>query len=511
MSPQNNNKNSGASENIQNAAANNNSITGKPQGTNANVAHANNISAGTAAQNKGPIAPESAKSISPVNTSANAKGTQKAESASGTEKKVNGKAAKSMDWSQYSNPHNSEWYAAETKDESAAKAENASGAEQKPKGKTESAAKAESTGVSADKKQIKGEGAAKAQGKPKVSAQERAAIKQEEQFIKQSERIAKKAQQASEKSKKSPEFEKLTLEEQELQEQQKNLRKMRHMRRRRQFLGVVALFLIVVGIFSIFSSATGLIINAFDDTELVEEYSERMRYVVALDPLPFEDMNEAPLTTLLFAAMSHAIVSQEDLSEFEYNEIGAIYLPVDVLNVAIDELYGPDIQFNFADFNLNGLDFIYDAEREAYLMPLTSVPTDFVPIAQGMRRSGSTHIVTIGYDIPYDTVIQPVKYNDFVFTRNEDGNYYLSAIRTSELQANVASSSEQTVLDGAAPPTLEQDTAEIFNEALDETMNEPTSEVASEVTSDATTSDIASEATTGEDTSEATTSEATGE
>ncbi len=473
MGPQNNIKNSGANENTQNTAANNNNIINTPQGANANGANAKNkVVQGTATASVNPKAPKSATAASAANASVKAPDNSNAASATATGQKPIGKPAKSMDWSQYSNPHNSEWYAAD-----------------------ENTTNAQIGGKSADEKQIANGNAAKAQNKAKVSASERAAIKQEEQLIKQSERIAKKAQQDSEKSKNGTEFQKLTLEEQELQEQQKNLRKMRHTRRRRQFMGVISLFLITVGIFSIFSAAAGLIRNAFDDTELLEEYSERMRYVVALDPLPFEDMNEAPLTTLLFAAMSHAIVSQEDLSEFEYNEIGAIYLPVSILNIAIDELYGPDIQFNFADFDLSGLEFIYDAEREAYLMPLTSVPTDFVPIAQEMRRSGNIHTVTIGYDVPYDTVIQPVKYNDFVFTRNEDGNYYLTAIRTSELQANVAVSSEQTVLEGTAPPTLEQDTAELFNDALDETINE---QVTSEVTnSEAATSEVVSSQANG--------------
>ncbi len=301
----------------------------------------------------------------------------------------------------------------------------------------------------------------------KKTSNESAQNKEQEQLKKESERIEKKAQNAQKKqNKENDSNSKLTLEEQNLKEQEKQTRKMRLVRRRRQITGLFSLFLILTGLFTIISGAVGIFTNVFDDTEIRLEYEERMRYVTALDPLPFENINDAQLTTLLYAAMSHAISNEENMDNFEYSEIGALYLPISVINQAVFELYGPDVQFNYSDFTLNSLSFTYDAEREAYLMPITSVPTDFTPIVEDLKRSGNTHIVTIGYDVPYDTVIEPIKYNDYIFTRNDNGNYYLSAIQTSSFAPPDVNSSE------VQEPTAIAEPGTVFNSAVEETLPE---------------------------------------
>ena len=94
-----------------------------------------------------------------------------------------------------------------------------------------------------------------------------------------------------------------------------------------------------------------------------------------------------------------------------------------------------------------------------------------------IRREGDTQRVTVGYLSQYNedgslilntSEITPVKYYDYIFTRN-DGNYYLSAIVSSDMTAS--SSSEET------------DSADSVPNAQDQLMEQLAPETDSQVTS----------------------------
>ncbi len=84
-------------------------------------------------------------------------------------------------------------------------------------------------------------------------------------------------------------------------------------------------------------------------------------------------------------------------------------------------------------------------------MPLTSAPTSFAPIAEELKREGNTLRLTVGYDVPYDTIIEPVKYLDYIFTRNEDGNYYLTSLVTSQKKVETESDESQATSEAVMP------------------------------------------------------------
>ncbi len=145
----------------------------------------------------------------------------------------------------------------------------------------------------------------------------------------------------------------------------KKNKQLRRRRRFRQLLGTLVVFLVVVGIFSIATSAFNLLGSAFDISDEMPQYQERIKYLVALDSLPFEDLSSAPTETLIYSAMYQAIDEQTS-ENYERDENGYMYLPIADINEAVLDLYGPDVQFNYITFNYSAFVFTYVPEKQAF-------------------------------------------------------------------------------------------------------------------------------------------------
>lgn len=124
-----------------------------------------------------------------------------------------------------------------------------------------------------------------------------------------------------------------------------------------------------------------------------------------------------------------------------------MYLPTIDIDKAAAELYGPDFQFTYETFEDHGMTFEYVAEKQAYLLPVTSAVNDYFPKVERIKREGNTKRVTVGYLSPFSAGgefssnmdITPTKYQDYIFTKI-DGEYYLSAIVASEMKPESSSS-----------------------------------------------------------------------
>ena len=216
---------------------------------------------------------------------------------------------------------------------------------------------------------------------------------------------------------------------------QKERNALRRRRRWRQLLGAVVCLLVVIGLVSVVSGGVRLTATLFDDSELKAEYVLRLRNLVALDPVPFDSIEEANQNTLLNALIWSSISEDKD---YERDEVGAMYLPTADIDAAAAELYGPDVHFTYQ----------YVEEKQAYLLPITSVITDYYPQVEEIRREGDTVRVTVGYlsqfssgtDFSPDMQYAPVKYQDYLFRRDGD-NTYLYAVTESEMKPAASSSS----------------------------------------------------------------------
>lgn len=225
---------------------------------------------------------------------------------------------------------------------------------------------------------------------------------------------------------------------------QKEKSALRRRRRWRQLLGAVVCLLVVIGLVSVVSGGVRLTATLFDDSELKAEYVLRLRNLVALDPVPFDSIEEANQNTLLNALIWSSISEDKD---YERDEVGAMYLPTADIDTAAAELYGPDVHFTYQTFEDRGLTYQYVEEKQAYLLPITSVITDYYPQVEKIKREGDTVRVTVGYlsqfssgtDFSPDMQYAPVKYQDYLFHRDGDKTY-LYAVTESKMKPAASSS-----------------------------------------------------------------------
>ncbi len=242
---------------------------------------------------------------------------------------------------------------------------------------------------------------------------------------------------------------------------------LRRRRRLRQLLGAAVCFLVVVGAVSLVSSGVGLVAQLFDDTDERNEFASRLNTLVALDPVPFNDLSEANQSTLLSAAIWASIDTVNN--EYERDENGSMYLPTLDIDKTAAALYGPDFKFTYDTFIDHDLTYEYVPEKQAYLLPITSAINDYSPLVTKIKReSGGVKRVTVGYvnafsaagEFNPNAAPEPVKYQDYLFRKGNDG-YYLYAIVESETKVSTSASADSSQ-PNFGPENL------IFQEALRE-------------------------------------------
>ena len=100
------------------------------------------------------------------------------------------------------------------------------------------------------------------------------------------------------------------------------------------------------------------------------------------------------------------------------------------------------------DFSDQGADFEYDEDKQAYIVPVTSLPTGFTPKVEKIKTGGGEKIVTVGYISPAtncndDPSGAVSKYVDYIFQK-QGGEYYLVAVRESAMQVELSADNSQT-------------------------------------------------------------------
>ena len=249
--------------------------------------------------------------------------------------------------------------------------------------------------------------------------------------------------------------------------QTKEERERMRRRRRRQLLGGVLCILIVFGVVSVITSVGRVVGSLFDDSEERAEYEKLLAPMVMLDPVPFDSLETADQDLLLQAAIWEAIYNEDisDESKYERDESGALIMPtVDVdKNGAL--LFGPNYTLNHHTFEADGMQFVYDEEKQGYIIPITGTTSAYTPKVVKIKTSVKEKRVTVGYVAPptgfsLDGTLSteqgdPAFYYDYLFTRQGDG-YYLTAITTSETKPENNSSSASSQPQDPAGETEEQ-------------------------------------------------------
>ena len=220
----------------------------------------------------------------------------------------------------------------------------------------------------------------------------------------------------------------------------------------RQVVGSVALLLALIGLFTVLGWIVGLVRSALDDSALRKAYRDRLYGMVMLDPVAFDDVNSVDPGVFKQAAIWGTVYQVQNsggsLDQYERDpDTGSAMIPALEVDTYIANLLGPEYKVPEGTFSTEEFVYQYDEEKQAYLVPVTSSVAQYTPTVEKISRRDGKRIVTVGYvptatnnatgELSLTAPTEPTKYMDYVFTRGENRQWYLTALRESEMQVEV--------------------------------------------------------------------------
>lgn len=218
----------------------------------------------------------------------------------------------------------------------------------------------------------------------------------------------------------------------------------------RQVVGGAALLLALIGLFTVLSWVVGLVRSALDQSSLYDDYRDRLYGMVMLDPVAFDDVSSVDSGVFKQAAIWGTVYQVQNsggsLDEYERDpDTGSALIPALEIDTYISNLLGSDYQFEEGSFSTSEFVYQYDEEKQAYLVPVTSSVALYTPTVEKITKKDGQRIVTVGYvptssnsstgELNLTAPTEPTKYMDYVFTRGENRQWYLTALKDSDMKA----------------------------------------------------------------------------
>lgn len=278
----------------------------------------------------------------------------------------------------------------------------------------------------------------------------------------------------------------------------------------RQILGAAALLLALIGLFTVFGWVVSALRTALDDSGRRASYADRLYGMVMLDPLPFDDVNEVDPGVFKQAAIWGTVyeIQREggSLDQYERDpDTGSAMIPKLEIDTYIANLLGPDYQLTDGSFSTDEFVYQYNEEKQCYLVPVTSSVAQYTPEVEKITTSGGKMYVTVGYipttsnstsgELSLTAPTEPVKYMDYVFTRGENREWYLTALQESEMKVEATPEPSPTA-------AVVQDTQSMVESQLNSSMTDAASGAQEETTQpESSAEEPAAESTESEETS----------
>lgn len=274
----------------------------------------------------------------------------------------------------------------------------------------------------------------------------------------------------------------------------------------RQILGAAALLLALIGLFTVFGWVVSALRTALDDSGRRASYADRLYGMVMLDPMPFDDVNSVDPGVFKQAAIWGTVYEIQknggSLDQYERDpDTGSAMIPKLEIDTYIANLLGPNYTVTDGSFSTDEFVYQYNEEKQCYLVPVTSSVAQYTPEVEKISTSGGKMYVTVGYipttsnsasgELSLTAPTDPVKYMDYVFTRGDNRDWYLSALQESEMKVEATPEPSPTA-------AVTQDTQSMVESQLNSSMTDAASSTTGEeeAASDAAAPESSAEATT---------------
>ena len=158
----------------------------------------------------------------------------------------------------------------------------------------------------------------------------------------------------------------------------------------RQLLGLVAVILILIGLFTVIGWCVTGLQALLDDSDRRQSYADRLYGLVMFDTLPFEDVSQVDQSVFKQAAIWGCVYQIQagggSLDDYERDEeTGSVILPRLEVDTYLTNLLGPDYVVEEGSFETSEMSYIYDEERQGYLVPVTGAVGLYTPEVESIR------------------------------------------------------------------------------------------------------------------------------
>ncbi len=202
-------------------------------------------------------------------------------------------------------------------------------------------------------------------------------------------------------------------------------------------VGFLMLALAIVGIVSIVMSVISFIESRNDKSAEYAKYSDYLTWVVGVDPDPFSDITKANKDSLRNIAVCALLDDDVKTGAYNVTEKG-LEVPAADVEEHYYAMFGnenPIVHGNVVGY---GYEFIYDATKNIYIVPLTGVTPPFTVRIESVDKTGGFIVLRVGYvgtnniEVAPDGTVkaaQPDKYADITLKETENG-YNLISVMT---------------------------------------------------------------------------------
>lgn len=161
--------------------------------------------------------------------------------------------------------------------------------------------------------------------------------------------------------------------------------------------GLAVIVLALTGVVFLTLSAVRALSSASDKKQekLFEEYNAMLIPVAAIDPDGFDDISTAPMNELVHIALWSILGSDLDPSVYQYSG-DELLIPAADVEKAFVSFFGNQIVITHTSVEGYGYEFKYDAERNVYAIPLTTITPIYTPKVTSVDSKGGSTVITCG-------------------------------------------------------------------------------------------------------------------
>ncbi len=167
-------------------------------------------------------------------------------------------------------------------------------------------------------------------------------------------------------------------------------------RRLTALLGSAFIFFAVVGIIWTGTGLVKLVGNIISENSRKNRYEEFLTPIVMLDPVYFESSAKAGQSFLIQSSIWY-LVYNNGTDYYYIDDVGNVAIPASDVEVAASKIFGKGVELVHQSVGDITNITSYIEDTETYHLPISTGYNIYTPIVHGIKKSGETITLTVGY------------------------------------------------------------------------------------------------------------------